>query len=39
MIAEIVISDQWIDRLEFVVTFLLGIVGGTMLGIMWERDR
>lgn len=39
MLAEIVISDYWVDRIELLFMFTCGVALGWMLRILWERDR
>ena len=37
MLAEIVISDYWVERLELVFTLGCGLALGWMVRILWER--
>jgi len=39
MIAELVISDYWVDRIEILIAFSSGIVGGTILALLWKHER
>jgi hypothetical protein len=39
MIAEVVISDYWADRIELLFLFICGLALGFMLRLAWERDH
>lgn len=39
MIAEVVISDYWADRIELLFMFAAGLTLGVFLRMAWEKDR
>jgi hypothetical protein len=39
MIAELVISDYWIERIELLFLFICGLALGWILRLAWERDK
>ena len=39
MIAEVVISDYWTERIELLFMFIAGLALGWMLRMAWERDK
>jgi hypothetical protein len=39
VIAEVVISDYWAERIELLFMFGSGIALGVMTRMMWERSR
>ena len=39
MIAEVVISDYWTERIEILFTLGCGLALGFMLRMAWERDK
>jgi hypothetical protein len=39
VIAEVVISDYWADRIELLFLFICGLALGWMVRLAWERDK
>jgi hypothetical protein len=39
VIAEVVISDYWAERIELLFLFGCGLALGFMLRLAWERDH
>ena len=39
MIAEVVISEHWTERIELLFMFISGLALGWMVRLAWERDK
>jgi hypothetical protein len=39
VIAEVIISDYWTERIELLFMFICGLALGWMVCLAWERDK